>query len=156
MPEVVSFQGFDALIAKMQQLSDKPIRNATTRALRKGANVIRDAARANALRLDDPMTKPFIAKNIASASMKRSIAQRRSADVGMRVGVMGGARLKKGDLPLPGGNTTHWRYLEMGTSNVRAQPFMRPAMNENIQAAFAATADALQAEFSKEVTKLAQ
>lgn len=57
-----------------------------------------------------------------------------------RVGVMQGAQLPQ----LPKGEkaddtakapTPHWRLLEFGTEKMRARPFMRPALADNISAA---------------------
>lgn len=156
MVDAIRIDGLSDIMQKIALLPDKPVRNALTRALRKGANVIRDDARVRARALDDPETPAMIYKNIVSASMKRSIAQRRGADAGMRVGVMGGARLMKDAARsgLPGGNTTHWRMLEYGTSTMAAQPFMRPAMERNVAAAFEAIGAAMDTEFDKELAKL--
>src|SRR5690606_9635204 len=125
------------------------------RALRKGANVIRDAARNNARRLDDPETREKIFKNIAVAGGGRRRERREGGPV-MRVGVRGGAKpLKKGtETGLSGGNTTHWRFIELGTSRARAQPFLRPAGSEKAGAAIDATVRAMDTEIDKELRKL--
>ena len=34
----------------------------------------------------------------------------------------------------PGGDTRHWRYIELGTEHNPAVPFMRPAFSSNVQA----------------------
>lgn len=104
------------------------------RSLRKGANVIRDAARNNAKRFDDPDTTDRIWKNITTQS-GGSRLERKLGGPAMRIGVMGGAKSKKGggtyqvggSKENPGGDTWYWRLLEFGTSKMRAQPFLRPA-----------------------------
>lgn len=151
----VNVQGLAEIERKLKLLPERVGNNAMRRALRKGANVIRDAARANAKRIDDPETREMIWKNIAVAGGGR----RREKQAGgpmMRVGVRGGARpLKKGtDTGLPGGNTTHWRFVEFGTSQARAQPFMRPAAASSAGAAYQAFAAAAPAELDKELRKL--
>ena len=151
----VDVQGLAEIERKLKLLPERVGNNAMRRALRKGANVIRDAARANAKRIDDPETREMIWKNIAVAGGGR----RREKQAGgpmMRVGVRGGARpLKKGtDTGLPGGNTTHWRFVEFGTSQARAQPFMRPAAASSAGAAYQAFAAAAPAELDKELRKL--
>lgn len=151
----VRITGLAEIQRKLRALPERVGKNAMRRALRKGANVIRNAARANEKRIDDPQTREQIAKNVAVAGggAKR---ERAVGGVMMRVGVRGGARpLKKGtDNGTPGGNTTHWRFIEFGTSEAKAQPFMRPAMNSSADAAFAATVSAMQAETDKELAKL--
>jgi HK97 gp10 family phage protein len=122
--------------------------------LRKGANVIRDAVRANAKRIDDPETREMIWKNVAVAGG----GSRREKRVGgpmMRVGIRGGARPTSGDNGAPGGTTTHWRFIEFGTSRARAQPFMRPAMNSEAGRAAQVVIEAMNVEFDKEAAKLA-
>lgn len=79
----------------------------------------------------------------------------------MRVGIRGGARdmgkygeFKGAGKDNPGGDTFYWRFREFGTSNEPARPFMRPAMNENGDAAFQAVASDMTAQVDKELAKL--
>jgi HK97 gp10 family phage protein len=146
-------EGLDDVLRKLRQLPEKIGNRAIRRALRKGANVVRDAARANAQRIDDPLTRERISKNIAVAGggAKR---EKRAGGPMMRVGVMGGAKPTSGDNGAPGGNTTHWRFIELGTSQARAQPFLVPAAMNNVGAAFEATAKAATVEVDKELAKL--
>lgn len=149
----VNVEGLAEIERKLKQLPEKLGRNAMRRALRKGANVIRDAARSNAKRIDDPETREQIWKNIAVASGGRR-RERQAGGVMMRVGVRGGAKPTRGDNGAPGGNTTHWRFVELGTSEARAQPFLTPAGAEKAQAAYdAIAADAIK-QFDKELSKL--
>ena len=146
-------EGADEIIRKLRLLPERLGRNAGRRALRKGANVIMKAARQRSKAIDDPETREMVWKNIAVQS-GGSRREKRAGGPMMRVGVRGGARLKRGDLGLPGGNTTYWRMLEFGTSNVQAQPFMRPAMNERAGEAFQAIVRDLPVEMDKELAKL--
>lgn len=130
------------------------------RALRKGANVIRDAARQNAKRVDDPGTSEQIVKNIVVQGGGRKREKKEGGPM-VRVGVLGGARdmskygeLKGAGSGNPGGDTWYWRLVEFGTSRTQAKPFMRPAMNDKAQAAFdAAAADAIK-QTDRELAKL--
>jgi len=151
----VDVQGLAEIERKLKLLPERIGNNAMRRALRKGANVIRDAARRNAKAIDDPETREQIWKNIAVSGGGRR-RERQAGGVMMRVGVRGGARpLRKGtDTGLPGGNTTHWRFVEFGTSQARAQPFMRPAAASSAGAAYQAFAAAAPAELDKELRKL--
>ena len=149
----VNWTGVDEFLRKANLIPERLGRNAGRRALRKGANVIRDAAQANARRIDDPNTREQIAKNIAVSGG----GKRREQAVGgvmMRVGVRGGAKPTSGDNGTPGGNTTHWRFVELGTSHARAQPFMLPAMTSKAQAAFNAIVADLNPQIDKELAKL--
>lgn len=148
-------EGLDEVVRKLRALPDKFAVRGMRRALRKGANVVRNAARNNAKRIDDPETRERIWKNISVQGGGR----RREKQAGgpmMRVGVRGGARpLKKGtETGLPGGNTTHWRFVEFGTSKAAARAFMRPALANNVDAATNAIVAAAKVELDKELAKL--
>ena len=146
--------GLDGIEKKLKELPDKFAYRGMRRALRRGANVIRDHARSNAKRLDDPATREQISKNIAVAGGGRK-REKQAGGPMMRVGVMGGARFNSSADGLPGGNTTgYWRLLEFGTSKMRAQPFMRNAIVSGAEPAIGAVASAAQVELDKELRKL--
>lgn len=161
----VDVQGLAEIERRLKALPERLGKNAMRRALRKGANVIRDAARANARRFDDPETREAIYKNIVvnNGGMKR---ERRAGGAMVRVGVVGGAQ--GGKKLVHADNKTnrkkgivgqeyslyHWRYLEFGTSKMRAQPFMRPAAASSASAAYQAVVAAAPAEIDKELRKL--
>lgn len=148
-------EGLDPVIRKLRALPEKFGKRGMRRALRKGANVVRNAARNNAKQIDDPETRERIWKNIAvqGGGARR---ERQAGGPMMRVGVRGGARpLKRGtETGLPGGDTTHWRFIEFGTANNAAQPFMRPALANNVDAATNAIVAAAKVELDKELAKL--
>lgn len=156
----VKVEGLAELERKLRLLPQRVGKNATRRALRKGANVIRDIARTNARRLDDILTPESIAKNVAV----KGGGARRERQVGgpmMRVGIRGGARnmSKYGEFNgagkgNPGGDTWYWRLLEFGTSKMAARPFMRTAMAQGADGALQKTASELEKEFDKELAKL--
>jgi HK97 gp10 family phage protein len=149
----VKIEGLAEIKRKLDKLPERIGKNAMRRSLRKGANVIRDAARNNAKRIDDPETSEQIWKNISvqSGGAKR---ERRIGGVMMRVGVMGGARPTSGDNGTPGGNTTHWRFIELGTSEVAAQPFLTPAGAENAGKALDAIVQDMPKQIDRELAKL--
>lgn len=176
MAVISDIVGMDEIIAKLNKLPTRLAGNAMRRSLRKGANVIRDAAKANAKRIDDPGTREAIYKNIAVYGGGRR-RERRAGGPMMRVGVRGGARsysntranVRKGRVGKsyatggnsgnPGGDTWYWRLIEFGFhardgSAVAPRPFMRPAMNENIGAAFDAIAADMPKQIDKELAKL--
>lgn len=146
-------QGVEALSAKLKVISDDLKFKGGRFALRKAANLVRDAAKKNSAKLDDPKTAANIEKNIAVRWSNRTF--KRTGNLVFRVGVLGGARsyanttqnrrqrrvgktyLTDGASGNPGGDTFHWRFLEFGTSRSRAQPFMRRSLSENINQATA-------------------
>lgn len=158
---IVKVDGLDAIVRKMEQLPDRFVRRGLKRALRKGANVIRNGARTNAKRIDDPATSEVIAKNIVTQGMSAR-RERAIGGIGMRVGVLGGSKSKKGggayatggDKSNPGGDTWHWRLLEFGTSKMAAKPIMRPAMAQHAMGAYDAFANSAEGELDKELAKL--
>lgn len=156
----VRIQGAEQAIKRLEALGGKEGKNAARRSLRKGANVVLKAARERAARLDDPQTAESIARNLVVRG-GGSRRERRAGGVMLRVGVRGGARNMekygefKGDgKGNPGGDTWYWRLLEFGTEKMAARPFMRPALQNNTQAATDAFANALGVEIDKELAKV--
>ena len=144
-----AWKGADEALAKMRNLAPKLIKSGLKRAVRKGAVVVQKAAQANARRIDDPQTAASIPKNIAV--QYSGPLSKREGGVGYRVGVLGGAKRlyannkanrRKGivgqQTSATGGSTWYWRFVELGTSRQRAQPFMRPALENNVERATAA------------------
>lgn len=153
MPGEVSFKinGLDAALKKMREFPPKLQKKGVRAAARKAMNIVRDAARAGARKIDDPATAEIIAKNIVTRESPKQ--SRRVGGIVMRVGVMGGAssnQFSKDASGNPGGDTRHWRYIEFGTENVQARPFMRPALESNIEPVTNKFVD----ELNKEIDKL--
>lgn len=127
-------QGLEQVRQKLRAIGKKStIKRIARKSARQAMNIARDAARANAKALDDPITKEKIWKNIVTQTGKTS----NSNEIRMRVGVRGGAAQNKYTdktalAGLPGGITTYWRYIEFGTSEIAAHPFMRPALSKNM------------------------
>ncbi|QQE90485.1 HK97-gp10 family putative phage morphogenesis protein [Azotobacter chroococcum] len=131
-----SLTGLDELLGKLDEVSFDMKRKGGRFALRRAAQVIRDAAKQNAKRMDDPETAEDISANIAERWNGRLF--KATGNLGFRVGVLGGAGGSKTSdqlSSLPGKDTRHWRYLEFGSENNRATPFMRPALEQSIGAA---------------------
>lgn len=120
-------QGLDGVLAKMREVTAQVTLKAVRGSASKAMRVVRDAARANARRIDDPQSAADIAKNIAVSTK----VYPRLGEVRSRVGVRGGARPDSSRNPDPK-NTGHWRFIEFGTSEQPARPFMRPALENNV------------------------
>lgn len=151
-----NIEGLDEVQEKLKRLANpRLMKNAARRSMRKAMAIVRDAARANAKGIDDPETAEKIWKNIAIAAGKT----RNPNEVVMRVGVRGGAAQNANTdrsalSKLSGGVTTYWRYLEFGSVNMPATPFMRPALQNNIQAVTNSFAENFNKEIDKELAKL--
>lgn len=135
-PVAVDVEGLAPLLARMEGMSFDLRKKGGRFAMRKAANVIRDKARENAKQLDDPTSAADISANVAVRFSPKDF--KRNGNLVFRVGVLGGAGGKKTAEQLsglPGKDTRHWRQQEFGNSRHPAQPFMRRALAENIQAA---------------------
>jgi HK97 gp10 family phage protein len=148
----VNIEGLDEVQEKLKRLANpRLMKNAARRSMRKAMAIVRDAARANAKGLDDPETAEKIWKNIAIAAGKT----RNPNEIVMRVGVRGGASFSNPNPPKSsGGDTRHWRWLEYGSVHNPPTPFMRPALQNNIQAITNSFAENLNKEIDRELAKL--
>ena len=147
-----NIQGLESVQEKLKRLGNpRLMKNAARRSARKAMAIVRDAARANAKGLDDPQTAEKIWKNIAIAAGKT----RNPNEVIMRVGVRGGASFSNPNPPkTSGGDTRHFRWVEFGSANNPPTPFLRPALQNNIQAVTNSFAENFNKELDKELAKL--
>lgn len=151
-----NIQGLEPVQERLKRLGNpRLMKNAARRSARKAMAIVRDAARSAAKNIDDPQTTEKIWKNIAIAAGKT----RNPNEVVMRVGVRGGAAQNANTdraalSRLSGGITTYWRYLEFGSVHNPPTPFMRPALQNNIQAVTNSFAENFNKELDKELAKL--
>lgn len=136
-------QGINELLKKFKSISYETRYKGGRFALRKAANIVAEQARQNAGDLDDPETGRSIAANIALRWNGR--LYKRTGNLGFRVGVLHGALLKSGGETTANSPTPHWRLLEFGTEKMKAQPFMRRALADNVEP----VADAFMREYNK-------
>jgi HK97 gp10 family phage protein len=128
--------GIDELTKRLEAVKYETRYKGGRFALRKAAQVVRNAARSNVAEIDDPETAENIGKNITERWGSR--AYKATGDLYFRVGVLGGAggSQKTEKLAgLPGGDTRHWRHIEFGTEKAAAHPFLRRALESNVQRA---------------------
>lgn len=145
-----SITGLDSLLGKLEAVTYDLKRKGGRSALRRAAQLVADKAKEGAEKLDDSATGRSIAKNIALRWNGRLFKQ--SGDLAFRVGVLHGAVLPKGgSSPDLSANapTPHWRLLEFGTEKMRATPFMRKALADNISVA----TDAFVTEYEKAIDR---
>lgn len=148
----VNIEGLDEVQEKLKRLGNpRLMKNAARRSARKAMAIVRDSARSAAKGIDDPQTSEKIWKNIAIGAGKT----RNPNEVVMRVGVRGGASFSNPNPPnTSGGDTRHWRWLEFGSVHNPPTPFMRPALQNNIQAVTNSFAENFNKEIDKELAKL--
>ena len=158
-----NIEGLDEVQEKLKRLGDKRLSKRISRkAARQAMNIVRDAARNAAKAIDDPSTPEKIHKEIVVQGGK----SRNSNEIKMRVGVRGGARVpytsnddnrragRIGKSYQMEGKVFYWRFIEFGTSRMPATPFMRPALQNNIQAVTNSFAENFNKEIDKELAKL--
>ncbi|MDM1718046.1 HK97-gp10 family putative phage morphogenesis protein [Acinetobacter towneri] len=148
----VSISGMDEVERKLKRLGNLRLsKNAARRAARKAMALVRDDARTRAKNIDDPETAEKIWKNITVGAGKT----RDVNSIVMRVGVRGGASFSNPNPPnTSGGDTRHWRWVELGSVHNPPTPFMRPALQNNIQAVTNSFAENFNKEIDKELAKL--
>ena len=127
-----SLTGLDSLLGKLESVTDDVKRKGGRYALRKAAQIVAEKAKEGARRVDDSATGRSIADNVAIRWNGRLF--KRTGDLGFRVGILHGAVLRNGGDLSANSPTPHWRLLEFGTEKMRAQPFMRSALADNISA----------------------
>lgn len=147
-----NIEGLGEVQEKLKRLGNpRLIKNAARRSARKAMAIVRDSARNAAKGIDDPQTAEKIWKNIAIAAGKT----RNPNEVIMRVGVRGGASFSNPNPPkTSGGDTRHFRWVEFGSANNPPTPFLRPALQNNIQAVTNSFAENFNKEIDKELAKL--
>ncbi|KVL10763.1 HK97-gp10 family putative phage morphogenesis protein [Burkholderia ubonensis] len=114
----IQIVGLADLRADFEKLAKAQSTKALRRATVAGAKVIRDAARARA-----PKRSGKLRRNIVSAALRQKDAPG-LATAGVRVRSKG-----KGDSPT---NAFYWRFVELGTQHMKAEPFMRPAFDASL------------------------
>ena len=131
-----SIIGLEPLLAKLKGLEYDMKRKGGRSALRKAAKIVAEDAKKRAQALNDPATGRSIADNVAIRWGGRRF--KRTGDLHFRIGIKGTAKTppKGSDIDKSGGAPTpHWRLLEFGTEKMAARPFMRPALESNINKA---------------------
>ena len=127
-----SLVGMQAVSDKLRALREDLRPKVVQGAMKKAAALVKKYAQDGALRVDDPATGRMIRDNISYKFATR--IYKRSGHIMYRVGVL----TKPGRIPNgnpdegPRGNTPHWHLVEFGTELARAQPYMRPALENNI------------------------
>lgn len=143
--------GLPELLGKLDELEYDLKRKGGRFALRKAAQVLREQARQNAARIDDPATGRSIADNIDIRWSGRTF--KRTGNMMFRLGVLTGStrNLEPGNPDTgAGGATPHAMLVELGTENAPAQPYLRPVPNQAGQEAV----DEFINQYSKKIDRV--
>lgn len=115
-------EGLDDVLANIAALANpKKTKSSATKAARKAMRIVRKEAVKNAKALDTKKTPNKIWKQITVKAKKT----KNKDEVIISLGIKGGAKKKNSDV-------YYWRFLEFGTVNSPAKPFLRPALYNNI------------------------
>ena len=133
----VTFKGLkeldDALRALPEDMQGAPARAA----LKAGASVIQDVMKRRAPR-DPEVQDPTLAEDIGVVTRVSNKKNEAFAQIG------------------PTKRVFYGRFQELGTSNHRARPFMRPALDEDGQIAVSAMANELRRAIERAAKRLAK
>lgn len=125
----LKLKGADALRKVFITLPSEIQRQVLLPAMKEAMDIVKVDAQSRAKRIDDLSTFPDISKNIATMEDTKYFEETGSTKVSVGV-----RKTRRGTR---GGNTYYWWHVELGHKGVRAQPFMRNALNENREAVFA-------------------
>lgn len=135
-------EGLDEVLANIETLANpKKAKSSAVKAARKAMRVVRREAVKNAKALDNKDTDRKIWKQITIKTKKT----KNKDEVIMSLGLKGGAKKISSDV-------YYWRFLEFGTVNSVAKPFLRPALYNNVEEVNTEFASALNEFLIKELS----
>lgn len=123
-----NLKGADELSRVFKTLPQNLQRQVVVPAAKDAMDIVLKDAIQRASAIDDPRTIPDISKNIGIIEDTKFFNETGSTKISVGV-----RKTKRGQR---GGNTFYWWWVELGTSRIRAQPFMRNALGQNQQAVF--------------------
>ena len=136
-------EGLDEVLENIKKLSNpKKTRSLATKAARKAMNILRKEVATRAKAIDDKDTSNKVWKNVKTKVKKTKNKQ----EIIMQVGLAGGAKKPSGGAI---DSTWYWRFVELGTVNSPANPFMRTAFYNNLNV----IEDEFTKIFSEEIQK---
>lgn len=157
--------GAAELEALLKQLPERVAKNVTTTGLRAGARIIAKAAR-DRVQANPSVDSGLLAKNITSRARKRS----RKGSAVVSVGVRGVKQsvVRKGKTKATFANPSRYaHFVEFGTKprfqektgrytgQMRAEPFLRPALDEKAGEAIIKIGESMGRGVEREAAKLA-
>ena len=122
-------KGAEELSRVFKTLPQQMQRQVVIPAAKDAMDIVLQAAKDNASRIDRPETRNYIPKNLDMIEDKRFFEETGSTKISVGV--------RKRRSGVGGGNTYYAAiFVELGTSRSRAQPFMRNALSQNQAAVF--------------------
>lgn len=123
-------KGAEELSRVFKTLPQEMQRQVVIPAAKDAMQIVLDAAKDNAAKLDRPETPNYIPRNLDMIEDKKYFEETGSTKISVGV-----RKRKRGQ----GGGNTYYAalFVELGTSRSRAFPFMRNALAQNRQAVFA-------------------
>ncbi len=157
--ETFKTEGLAELGKALRELPERVARNGLRVSVYAGAKVVRDEARARA-----PKAAQSLGPNQPPpGTLKRSVIMkhipelssltRQTFFVTVRHGKKFRKQGKKGNLSQ---DAWYWRFVEFGTRKMRAQPFLRPALEAKRREAGQAMKDRLSERIEMEANKLSR
>ena len=156
-------EGLEDALRKMDEMTKNVAKKHVKKALRAAAKPVLQSAKDNAKKIDDPKTSEDISKNIVVRAGKTGDKN----SIKLRVGVKDGGQFwrknkkvqRKGkprqDNPnytFLANDTRHFGLVELGTAKTKAQPFLRPALEDNVQTATEAFADQIKKDILTDIS----
>lgn len=156
-------EGLGDVLKKINALAKNVQKKHVKKALRAAAKPVHKAAKDNAQKVNSSKTTDEIAKNIVVRAGKSSDKNA----FRIRVGVKGGGEFwrqnkmvqRKGkpreDNPhytFLDNDTRHFWLVEFGTAKTKAKPFLRPALEDNVQSATEAFADQIKKDILTDIS----
>ena len=157
--ETFKIEGLAELGKTLRELPKRVARNGLRVSVYAGAKVVRDEARARAPKAEQPLgpNQPPPGTLKRSVIMKHipelSSLTRQTFFVTVRHGKKYRKQGKNGNLSQ---DAWYWRFVEFGTRKMRAQPFLRPALEAKRREAGQAMKDRLSERIEMEVSKLSR
>ncbi len=158
MDDLQHVTGLRELQDALKELPERIAKNALSSSVYAAAKVIKDEAKQRAPKFTGPVSqghpppgtlgRSIIMKHISEKSDK----YQQTYYVLVRHGKKYQAQGKKGTLSQ---DAFYWRFVEFGTVNMAAKPFMRPAFESKKQAAIEALKQKLATRIEEEAGKLA-
>ena len=140
MPGLKRVQGLDQLAKALKNLPEEFRKGPLSAAVRAGGRVIAEDAARRA-----PNDTGKLKDNIGAFPIPKT---RLPAGIDYGVEIRGNERGKAGDPK----NVYYWRFVELGTSNMPAQPFLRPALATQSKAAI----EEFRITFSRQLNRAAE